>query len=108
MAEKKKKYVVAPGNAFAGKNKIYNEGDEIDAAVFGSEERFKSFLNCKPPKIIEAPVDSEKEEKNNSNKLDRKELEKLVVENELVKKEQLASLKDDELEKILKTAGILT
>jgi len=104
MAEKTKRYIVAPGCSFVGNKKTYKEGDEIDESAFNDKDRFKKFFESKPPKIIEAlAVEKKKEPK----KLERKELEKLVIEHNLLKKEQLASTKDDELEALLKGNGVL-
>jgi hypothetical protein len=102
MAEKK--YIVADGCSFVGNKKTYKEGDEIDASAFKNKERFESFLSGKNPKIIPSPAGGEKEKQA---KIDRKELEKLALDNGLVKKEQVSTVKDDELEKMLKDAGFL-
>jgi hypothetical protein len=100
MAETKKKYVVAPGCSFVGNKKTYKEGDEIDETAFKDKARFESFLKGDKPKIIPAPKAEEK-------KPDRKELEKLALADGFIKQEDLAALGDEELEKILKEAGLL-
>ena len=99
-----KKYKVAPGCSFIGGGKSYAEGDEITAAAFGEgekgEKRFASFLTGDKPKII--PAGEEKEPA----KLTRPELEKIALDGKL-KKEEFSSLKDDELEKLLKERGLI-
>jgi len=99
------KFKVAPGCSFVGKGKIYNEGDEITAAVFGEkgEARFKSFQEGKNPKIIPATGETKP---NDPEKLNRKELEAIALKSGM-KKEEFASLKDDELETKLKEAGAI-
>ena len=101
------KFVVAPGCSFVGSGKIYNEGDEITASVFGENDkgkaRFKSFQEGKNPKIIPASGAAKQEE---PKKLDRKELEALALKNGM-KNEEFKSLKDEELEAKLKEAGAI-
>jgi len=104
MAESKKKFVVAPGCSFVGNKKTYKEGDEIDETAFKDKARFESFLKGDKPKIIPAPAAEKKAEEK---KPDRKELEKLALDGGLLKENQLSAVKDDELEKILKDAGLI-
>lgn len=100
------KFVVAKGCSFVGSGKVYSEGDEITAAVFGDNEkgkaRFKSFQEGKNPKIIPATGAAKEEPK----KLERKELEALALKSGM-KQEEFKSLKDDELETKLKEAGAI-
>ena len=108
--ETKKRYIVAQGASFVGEKKTYKEGDEIDESAFKTPERFKQFLNSKPPKIIEAPAGEKAEEKpagsgGGGNKLDRKALEELALKDNFMKPDQIKALKDDELEKALRDAG---
>lgn len=105
-----KKYKVAPGCSFIGGGKSYEEGDEITASVFGEgekgEKRFQSFLTGANPKIIPAGEKEEKEPVKEPVKLTRPELEKIALDGKL-KKEEFSSLKDDELEKLLKERGLV-
>jgi len=107
---KDKKYVVADGKAFVGKNKIYCEGDEIDASAFKNEEQIRLFAAS--GKIKEIPVvapaannsDKDKDKKG----FDRFTLEKIALENGLFKEttdNRISSLKDSELKKLVKDAG---
>jgi len=106
--EKEKKYIVAPGCSFVGNKKTYKEGDEIDKSAFASEERFKEFINCKPPKIIEAPAEPKETKKDDlAKKMDRKDLEKMAIDKKLLEAEKLAAMKDEDIEKVLKDAGVL-
>jgi hypothetical protein len=102
MAETKKIYVVAEGCSFVGNKKSYKAGDEIDASAFKDDKRFKSFIESK--KIIEKTAPEEKKEEKT---FDRAAAEKLAVEKGLAKNDQVSKLKDDELEKLLKDAGLL-
>jgi len=110
MGEAKKSYVVAKGVSFVGNKKSYKEGDEIDETAFKDKKRFEHFLNCKPPKIIEAPKETEEKKPDNGgsgDKLDRKALEELALKDNFKKPEEIKNLKDEELEELLKKAGKL-
>ena len=109
-----KKYVVAPGASFVGNNRSYKEGDEIDESAFKSPDRFKHFISCKPPKIIEGSAkakqeaDAEAEAKAKAEaEARRKALEELALKDNFMKPEEIKALKDEELEKKLKDAGKL-
>jgi len=104
----KTKYVVAPGCSFVGNKRTYHPGDEIDETAFKDKKRFEQFLKGDKPKIIPAPPKAEEEKKEEPKKADRKELEKLALEKGLAKKDQVSALKDEELEKLLKDAGLIS
>ena len=110
MAEQK--FKVAPGCSFVGNGKIYTDGDEITASVFGDNEngkkRFKAFQEGKNPKIIPATGNVKNETPSTDTKRTREELEKIALGKELFKEffgKKISSLKDDELEKLVKDAG---
>jgi len=98
MAEKK--FVVADGVSFVGNKKTYKAGDEIDKSAFKDEKRFSDLIAKK--KIVEAPA-----AETAAPKKDRNELEKIAIEKGGLKKEQVSSMKDEELEKYLKEKELL-
>jgi hypothetical protein len=98
-----KKYVVAPGCSFVGNKKSFKAGDEIAKEDFKDEKYFNALISAK--KIVPAPAEGA--ENTEEKKLDRKEKEELAVKNNLVKADQVSKLKDDELEKVLKDAGLV-
>jgi hypothetical protein len=112
MANEKKRYVVAPGASFVGNKRAYNSGDEIDESAFGKPQYFKKMLSSKPPKIIEAPPETEKTTKKDGNNTadpgadKRKAMEEKAVLSGLARPEELEQFNDEQLEKLLKDYGV--